>query len=268
MDEKPRLTADRIPQEIYKILGPVRCLDYPSQGETSEVVFVESAHGFFVVKRAHQPPYVDWLRREDYALRALAATGLPIPRVHAFVERHMPEGEEGWLIMTRLAGQPLQTALENEPDPGIRHRLLRQFGLLLATIHRCPPPSALAAIEQPWLDSMLRRAADSLQRYPVDGTPALLRDLDQQRPRSIPPALIHGDYTLDNVLVAEGSVGGVIDWAGGAVGDPRYDLALATQPGSETWQTPAGLAAFYEGYGGSPLTAEEASYFVGLYEFF
>jgi aminoglycoside phosphotransferase (APT) family kinase protein len=269
MCRQPHLTAAMFPQEIHTLLGPIRGLDYPVQGETSDVVFVESAHGSLVIKRAYQQPYSDWLRREYHVLRALAAaTALPIPRVYTSVEQHTSEGDEHWLVMARLAGQPLQLVLRSEPDPSVRRRLFRGFGEVLGSIHRCSPPPILATLDQPWLDSMLRRAADYLQHYPVDGTPALLRGLEQHRPQPITPTLIHGDYMLDNVLVTDGSISGVIDWAGGAVGDPRYDLALATQPRPEAFQSSADLEAFYDGYEGLPITAEEAGYFVGLYEFF
>lgn len=73
---------------------------------------------------------------------------------------------------------------------------------------------------------------------------------------------------MDNVLVSEGRVSGLIDWCWGAFGDPRYDLALATRPKPEAFGEPADLDAFYEGYGGRRLTEEERDYFVGLYEFF
>jgi aminoglycoside phosphotransferase (APT) family kinase protein len=63
-------------------------------------------------------------------------------------------------------------------------------------------------------------------------------------------------------------VSGVIDWAGGAAGDPRYDIALACRPKPEVFQIPAEIDAFFEGYGGSPLSEEEYEYFVGLYEIF
>jgi aminoglycoside phosphotransferase (APT) family kinase protein len=268
MDHEPRLTTDMFPQEIHTTLGRNRHLAYPVQGETSDVVFVESTQGSFVVKRAHQQPFRDWLRREYQVLRALAATALPIPAVYTFTERHTSKGDEHWLLMARLPGQPLQLVLHSEHHSSVRHRLLRAFGELLVSIHRCAAPPALAALDQPWLDSMLLRAADYLQHYRVDGTPALLRALEQQRPHPITPTLIHGDYTIDNILVADGTISGVIDWAGGAVGDPRYDLALATQAKPEAFQSSTDLEAFYDGYDGDPITAEEAGYFAGLYEFF
>jgi aminoglycoside phosphotransferase (APT) family kinase protein len=267
MNHQPRVTADILPEEIHTTLGRIRHLAYPVQGETSDVVFVESTNGSFVIKRAHQQPFRDWLRREYQVLRTLAVTTLPIPAVYTLVERHTSNGDEGWLVMARLPGQPLQLVLDSERNSSVRHRLLREFGELLGSIHRCPLP-ALATLDQPWLETMLLRAADYLQHYRVDGTPALLRALEQQRPQPTTPTLIHGDYILDNILVANGRISGVIDWAGGAVGDPRYDLALATQPRPEAFQSPTDLEAFYDGYSGPPIIAEEADYFLGLYEFF
>jgi aminoglycoside phosphotransferase (APT) family kinase protein len=101
----------------------------------------------------------------------------------------------------------------------------------------------------------------------VDGTPALLARLEYQRPPPVPAALVHGDYALDNVLVLQQTVTRLVDWAGGTVGDPRYDLALATRPKAGAFQTPEDVDAFYIGYGGPRLNAAEAWYFRGLYEF-
>ena len=37
-------------------------------------------------------------------------------------------------------------------------------------------------------------------------------------------AIVHWDFTPDNVLVRDGRVSGVIDWEGARPGDPRFDL--------------------------------------------
>jgi aminoglycoside phosphotransferase (APT) family kinase protein len=37
-------------------------------------------------------------------------------------------------------------------------------------------------------------------------------------------AIVHWDFTPDNVLVGDGRVTGVIDWEGVRAGDPRFDL--------------------------------------------
>src|SRR5207248_5153726 len=118
------------------------------------------------------------------------------------------------------------------------------------------------------LDSMLKQARYNLQHYEVDGDAQLLRQLERHRPPMVPPTLIHGDFTVDNVLIADGKVSGIVDWAGGAFGDPRYDLALAIRPKEGIFQTSEDIQSFLDGYGTTGLSKGEYDYFVDLYEFF
>ncbi|MBU3570602.1 aminoglycoside phosphotransferase family protein [Priestia aryabhattai] len=80
-------------------------------------------------------------------------------------------------------------------------------------------------------------------------------------------ALIHGDYTIDNVLVHDCQIAAVIDWSGGALGDARYDIALAVRLEDGIF-TGKERAAFFKGYG-KGLSQGEFCYFAeGLYKFF
>jgi aminoglycoside phosphotransferase (APT) family kinase protein len=115
---------------------------------------------------------------------------------------------------------------------------------------------------------MLDIAAYNLAHFHVDGSPELLECLQRDRPADVPATLVHGDFTLDNVLVAGNTISGVIDWSGGDRGDPRYDLALAIRPEPEAFGHQADLEAFFEGYGSRPLSDDEYRYFNGIYEFF
>ncbi len=257
------LTMAELPPELRAWLGPVRALTGPAQGATSDVAFAEGERGAFVVKRSARQPYRDWLRREYAVLRALEGSGLPVPQAYL----HIEAGGAGWLLMERLPGRPLSEALGECRDDAERAPLLTAFGAFLARLHRCPPPAALAG-DRPWLDAMLATAASYLARYPVDGTPELLERLRCERPAPVALRLLHGDCTTENVLVADGAISGMIDWGLGAIGDPRYDLALATQPQAGTFESPADVVAFYAGYGGEPLSGAERAYFDGLYEFF
>lgn len=83
----------------------------------------------------------------------------------------------------------------------------------------------------------------------------------------MPPTLIHGDLNLENVLVSNGAVTGLIDWSGGDLGDPRYDVALALLSDEELELDDEMLAAFASGYGAVTSRAER-EWFEGLYEFF
>lgn len=262
------------PEPVKELIGPIRRIEIPGQGATSEVVIVQGDHGEFVVKRAAQPPFDQWLRRESQVLAALRGSGLAVPEVYLYLEQgtgtngnQRAGGRCAWLVMQRLPGLPLRSRLRDEPDPAVRRRLLEAFGQAVRTVHAAVPPASLAA-EGPWLDVTLERARWHLEHFPVDGTEELLEHLRAHRPRPVPATLIHGDCTMDNVLVDGERISGFIDWCWGAVGDPRYDLALATAPKPEAFREEADLEAFYEGYGGERLSPEETAYFLGLYEFF
>ena len=261
---------DQLPTELQSVLGPVQEWVSPPQGMTSRVAVARTAHGSFAVKYAAGALYGSWLFREYRVLSALAPLGLTAPKPYAFARRDTGVTPERWLLMDALPGETLSAVLLKTNDTATRLALLKNFGQTLARIHAMPIPAGLPQPKPTWLDSMLEEAGENLEHFSVDGTPELLARLRQTRPQSISPTVIHGDYTLDNVMVDAGRVTGVIDWSGGSVGDPRYDLALATRPQPEAFgnQREADLQAFYEGYNAPPLSQRDFDYFSGLYEFF
>jgi aminoglycoside phosphotransferase (APT) family kinase protein len=50
--------------------------------------------------------------------------------------------------------------------------------------------------------------------------------LENSIPASGPPAIVHNDYKLDNVMVSEGRIAAVLDWEMSAIGDPLVDLGM------------------------------------------
>ncbi len=262
------ITLDELPQAVRSCLGAIHRLSYPQQGCTSDSAIAESERGTYLIKRSWGPQYSEWLAQEYRVLTALAASPLPVPRPYQFLQHGAPLGAEAWLVMDCLPGASLRTTLQGNPAPDTRSRLLRAFGQVLAAIHATPAPPDLTQVGRPWLDRMLDKAAYNLAHYQVDGSQELLEHLQNNRPADVPAVLVHGDFTLDNVLVAGGAVSGVIDWSGGDWGDPRYDLALAIRPEPEAFGNPADGQTFFEGYGSRPLNDDEYRYFNGLYEFF
>lgn len=257
-------THDDIPPALRAYAPSGASLTYPKQGMTSEVAFVDGPRPC-VIKRCRDPIYLEWLSREHSVLQALAGSSLPVPRVMAYasVDAH-EEKREAWLVMSRLEGRPLWPQML-EADSKRRAALLRRVGKLLKHVHATPVPPGLRSPSS-WIDRMLAEARENLQW--CDGTLALLEDLHRRRPAAIPEVLIHGDLALDNVLIAADDVMSLIDWSGGAQGDPRSDLALAllTEPEFALGETE--LAAFYDGYGGTPMDAAAGQWFTDLYEFF
>jgi len=231
---------------------------------TSEVALVDGDIPC-VIKRCRDPRYLEWLSREHRVLSALADSTLPMPRVLGYAQvDKKEEGREAWLVTSRLEGRPLWGEMLHANSPR-RSRLLQRLGALLKQLHATAVPIGFRS-QSPWIDQMLAQARKNLEW--CDGTVTLLASLHDRRPEPVPDVLIHGDLALDNVLVSAEDAMSLIDWSGGAQGDPRYDLALALHTEPEIELGEGELAAFFEAYGGIPMDRSTQRWFESLYEFF
>lgn len=265
MDPDP-ISLQEIPDEITDFAGTIKSIKFPRQGYTSDVGIIESDRGRFVIKRSIGEQYCSWLSQEVNTLRGLLNTKLPVPQIYRAVE--LEEKNQVWALMHFFEGETLRHALRNEHNTDRRHQLIFNFGNTLATIHSTPCPGELIG-DTVWLDAMISRAEYNLKHYKVDGTAELLHFLKTNRPVSIKNTLIHGDFTIDNVLVSGEKITGIIDWSGGGFGDPRYDLSLAIRPKPNAFETKSDLDVFFDGYGTRILNEQEYRYFKeGLNEFF
>ena len=140
-------------------------------------------------------------------MRAAAAGGLPVPAVVAAgAWRDHPA-----LLLTWSPGRPLVEALTARATDAPRAQALGiAFGRAQAAIHAIPPPPELRDHPVPW--------------EAWAGPDPHLRGCLARIPRR-PPALLHLDFHPFNVLVENGAVTAVLDWANARPGDPRADLA-------------------------------------------
>ena len=263
---------DNLPAELQAALGQVQEWIAPPQGMSgARVELARTTHGAYALKYAVGALYGSWLAREYRVLSALSPLALPVPRPHALVRRDTGVTPERWLLMDAFPRRnTLGSVAQNRRHLNTRLAAARlradigAYSRVSGSCRRATSPTHLAGCH------VGRSRRKTLRHFSVDGTPELLAHLRQTRPQPVSPTLIHGDYTIDNVMVANGRVCGVIDWSGGAMGDPRHDLALATRPQDEAFsaEREADLQAFYEGYGSPPLSQTEFDYYNGLDEFF
>lgn len=259
------ILLNELPMEISDFVGEIEEITYPKQGYTSNVGILETLNGVkFVVKRTRGEQFCNWLKREAYVLDVLKDTSLPVPRLLKFVEGK----DESWTLTQFMEGQTLRSYLLNEQSEERRHEVIYQFGKILKDIHSTICPSELKG-EGRWLEQMLETAEYNLLHYQTDGSAELLQRLKEKKPAFVEQTLIHGDFTIDNVLVKDGKISAVIDWSGGAFGDPRYDTALAIRPKQNAFENESDRVVFFEGYGQKLITDAEYQYFEeGLYNFF
>jgi aminoglycoside phosphotransferase (APT) family kinase protein len=193
------------PTDILRTLGvagPARAI--PVSGGADTLIWRVEAAGQVSGLRLFRPEQAAMAQREVAAMTAASAAGLPVPRVYA---------EGFWrgrpvLHMSWMPGRPLRDELRARPW---RARALGvQFGRAQAAVHAVSLPAALLAHPTPWV----------AWANPDDA----LRDCLHAAARG-PDVLLHLDYHPMNVLVADGRVSAVLDWANARIGDPRADLA-------------------------------------------
>lgn len=259
-----RIDFGELPPALVEHVSPRARLTFPPQGKTSDVAFAAQDGRVVVIKRCAHRVYLDWLRREQAALRALADSGLEIPRFIAYAEVENEGQAVGWLLMSRLPGIPfLGAAIDASREQ--RVSMFRRLGELVRRLHATAVPPELARGGS-WLSRQIDRARTNLPW--CDGTAAGLAELERSRPVAVRETLIHGDLALDNVLVDERGELRLIDWADGGLGDPRHDLALALQTKPELELSAEALDAFFSGYGAAVLDEGARDWFVRLYDFF
>ena len=254
-----------LPTEIIEQIGEVQKITFPRQGHTSMVAILDTPYKKYIIKKTDNDLYNEWLSEEYNALQLLYRTGLPVPKAYSY---HI-ENKSRWLLMDYIDGISLREYLSREPCLKDKEKAISNFGICLKKIHECPCPVELLKNDNTWLDTMLIKAEYNLSHYTVDGSKELLNRLKEVRPKQIDNTLIHGDFTIDNVLVNECNIVGVIDWSGAAFGDPRYDIALAIRPKLNAFDNERDKDIFYNAYGKSKITEEEYNYFEeGIYSFF
>jgi aminoglycoside phosphotransferase (APT) family kinase protein len=173
--------------------------------------------------------------REYRVMTALAPTPVPVPRT--VLEHHEPDVLGApFYVMEQVDGVVHRDAGDfAHLDADARRRLGYAFVDALAALHLVDPTGVgLADFGRPdgYLERQLHRwtaqLASSRSRE-VPGFDALAARLDDRVPAPQRVSVVHGDYRLDNVIVAAddpGRVLAVLDWEMATLGDPLADLAL------------------------------------------
>jgi aminoglycoside phosphotransferase (APT) family kinase protein len=209
-------------------------------------------------------------RQEWEALSAAHAAGVAV-------------AEPAWLtddargvVMARLEGEAVAPRIyRQERFAAAREVLLGELGTALAGIHAVSPEDAPSAPRHDGAIGQIEDIETELASY-GDPQPALelgLRWLRQRLPPERPPALVHGDFRMGNMLVGETGLVAVLDWELVHIGDPTEDLGWLC---SRTWrygrdELPAAglgsreeLLAAYRAAGGAEVDPEELRFWETL----
>lgn len=232
MSGRPAAVLDWLSDHGVSATGPL-AITRVGIGQSNITTLIVDAHGREWVLREPPPGATTSsmrdLLREAGILRALADTGIPVPRVIGTGES--PCGAP-FLVMERVAGSALETEDHARTlTPEQRHELGVSVVTTLATLH-CLDPEILGirVSGDPYLVRQIRRVTASWER--VGGCSShdsawrvVHTSLKDRLPKQTAAVIMHGDYRLSNLLVDHGQITAVLDWELCTIGDPLADLA-------------------------------------------
>ncbi|MFF0222465.1 phosphotransferase family protein [Streptomyces sp. NPDC004629] len=173
------------------------------------------------------------MAREHRVIGALYPTRVPVPRPVLLCEDPEVLGAP-FYVMEFVEGTPYRTAEQLAPlgAERTRHAVLSLVDTLVELHAVDPAEVGLADFGRPegFLDRQLRRwgkQLDASRDRELAGIDELHAALGRALPTSPAPAVVHGDYRLDNVLLdADDRITAVLDWEMSTLGDPLTDLGL------------------------------------------
>ncbi|MEU5158143.1 phosphotransferase family protein [Streptomyces sp. NPDC020875] len=211
------------------------------EGGRSNLTYdITDGSGRWVVRRpplGHVLATAHDMRREYRVISALHPTPVPVPRPLLLCADEDAAGSvtgAPFYVMEYVAGTPYRTAAQLSGLGPERTRAVL-LGLVdaLVDLHAVTPEAVgLGDFGRPegFLDRQVRRWGKQLaasRSRPLDGIDELRAVLGRALPRSPAPAIVHGDFRLDNVLVGpDDRISAVLDWEMSTLGDPLTDLGL------------------------------------------
>lgn len=182
-----------------------------------------------LILRAYRAGYVrpEQARFESTIQNALAALGYPAPRAFLTCSDGSVLGTP-FFIMERLPGTMMLELLRN-PIAGRRVAAMlaetqaRLHGLDTGTLQRALDGAGLSAAAT--VDAWFERVEWRIDKAALDGLrPGHLWLLEHRPAQPERLSICHGDFHVNNVLVYQDAVSGVIDWSLTKVADPAFDV--------------------------------------------
>lgn len=228
-----------IVQLVQQFLGAeMTALERAERGQISETWFFRAAGKAHVLRFA--PPRLGvMLRKDRYVTEQLLQPGIPVATFNC-VDRFE---DRTFAITERVEGDMLDS-LQGEDLDAIMPSVIR----MLDTIHQTPVPDAQGyggfndvgvGRAKSWQEFLLAVGRSDpggfygdwhhlfddtfLERDIFDDLYRRMQTLFPYLPEE--RYLVHGDYGFDNMIVADGEIRAVLDWANASFGDFLWDVA-------------------------------------------
>lgn len=213
-------------------------------GQSNPTFLVETPKRRYVVRRKPSGellPSAHAIDREFRVMKALADTGVPVPRVHALCEDSDVIGT-AFYVMDCVDGRILWDPKLPGMAPAERAAVCDDMNRVLAALHDVDANAVgLHDYGRPgnYIERQLARWSRQYRASETERIQAMEQLIDWL-PRHMPPEnaarIVHGDFRLDNLVFAHDAprVVAVLDWELSTLGDPMADFAYHCM----AWQLP------------------------------
>lgn len=216
-------------------------------GQSNPTFRIVAGNGEYVLRR--KPPgqllkSAHAVDREFRVQRALAASDVPVARMHALCEDESVIGSM-FYVMDHVQGRVIFDPSMPGLSPRERATTMHEMNRVLAAIHDVDIAAAGLSDYGPPGDYYARQLTRWTKQYratetgPLPAMNALITWLEMHLPEDDGQrCLVHGDYRIDNLLYAPDApeIRAVLDWELSTLGHPYADLAAVIMQ----WQLPPG----------------------------
>jgi len=241
--------AEYLAQHVEGFAGPLVVKQFEG-GQSNPTYFLQTPARNYVLRR--KPPgrlvkSAHAVDREYRVIKALNQTDFPVPKAYVLCE---DEGVIGtaFFVMSHVPGHARADVSLPDLAPADRGRLIGSYVDTLASLHGFdhvalglgdfgPPGNYFARQVSRWSRQFAETETESVAEMHE-----LARWLEAAIPEQARTAIVHGDYSFNNVLShpTEPRVAAVLDWELSTIGDPLADFTYFTQP----WFAPPGERSF------------------------
>jgi aminoglycoside phosphotransferase (APT) family kinase protein len=185
----------------------------------------------------HVLPTAHDMSREYRLMHSLGPAGIPVP-VTIGLCTDEAVNDRPFYVMEFVEGHILRSAAEAEAafDEATRRGVGGHMADTLAALHDVDPDAVgLGDLgrHEGYIERQLKRWRGQYDQMQVDGVDhgRLVQRVSDELARRVPKqqrtSVVHGDYRMDNVVLADdGTVRAILDWEICTLGDPLADLGL------------------------------------------
>ena len=237
--------------------GPVQVMRLKG-GQSNPTYLVTRGSDRYVLRRKPSGALVQSAHavdREYRVMAALAASDVPVARVHALCEDDSVIGT-AFYLMEFVEGRVLWDPALPGIEPRARARMYDELNRVIAALHTVDPEQVGLSDYGRHGQYIVRQVARWSRQYQssrtetIEAMDRLIEWLPEHVPADDETRIVHGDYRLDNVIFhpSEPRIVAVLDWELSTLGHPLSDFAYHCM----VWRVEPGL---FRGIAGHDLGA-------------